>query len=32
MICEENTSEKQRCDIKLEELLRKYEDYENCKN
>ena len=32
MICEENTSKKQRCDIKLEELLRKYEDYENCKN
>lgn len=32
MLCEENTSKKQRCDIELEKLLRKYKDYENCKN
>lgn len=32
MLSEENTSKQQRCDIKLDELLRKYKDYENCKN
>jgi hypothetical protein len=32
MLCEENSSKRQRCDITQEELLRKYKDYENCKN
>lgn len=32
MLCEENSSKRARCDIKLEELLRKYKDYENSKN
>lgn len=32
MLSEENSSKRQRCDITHEELLRKYKDYENCKN
>ena len=32
LLCEENTSKRARCDITLEELLRKYKDHENYKN
>jgi hemerythrin superfamily protein len=32
MLSEKNSSKRQRCDMTHEELLRKYKDYENCKN